>query len=238
MPANREAPLLLVVLILLASLQPARAADLPVDLELVLAIDASSSVDDGEWALQREGYAAAFRNARVQAAVLSGPNRRVAVALLVWADATVPRWESDWFVLAGPADAERLAAYMARLPRQAEGGTGIGAGIAAAIRMFDRNGIAAPRQVVDVSGDGRETPAREVVVLMPMARAMAIARGVTVNGLAIVNEDPGLAAWYRDNVIAGASSFVMTAADYADFSEAILRKLAREIEWQPRLTRR
>jgi hypothetical protein len=104
--------------------------------------------------------------------------------------------------------------------------------------MFDRNGIAAPRQVVDVSGDGRETPPREVVVMMPMAHAMAVARSVTVNGLAIVNEDAGLAAWYRDNVIAGSGSFVVTAADYADFAEAIVRKLAREIEWQPRLTSR
>jgi hypothetical protein len=120
--------LLLFVLAALALVPAsARAADLAVDLELVLAIDASSSVDDSEWALQAEGYATAFRDARVQAAVLSGPNRRVAVALLVWADATVPRWESDWFVLAGPSDAERLAAYMSSLPRQAVGGTGIGA---------------------------------------------------------------------------------------------------------------
>lgn len=213
-------------------------AETLVDLELVLAIDASSSIDSGEWALQMDGYAAAFRDARVQAALRSGPSGRVAISVLVWADATVPRWGSDWFVLATPQDSERFAAFLAMLERQPQGGTGIGAGIAAAIRKFDRNGIAAPRQVVDVSGDGRETPAREIVILIRQARAMALGRGVVVNGLAITNEDAGLFAWYRDNVIAGPGSFVIRAADFQDFPEAITRKLLREIEWQPRLTRR
>ncbi len=222
---------------LLTLSSPAFAEDF-VDLELVLAIDASASVDEDEWSLQRQGYAAAFRDAHVQAALSSGPRGRVAVSVLVWADATVPRWGSEWFVLAGPEDGDRFAAFMAELPRAAIGGTGIGAGVAAAIRKFDRNGIEAPRQVVDVSGDGRETPPRETVVQMPMARGMAMARGVTVNGLAIVNEDPSLATWYRDNVIAGRGSFVITADEYADFGEAIRRKLLREITHQERLTLR
>jgi hypothetical protein len=228
--------------IVLLSLLPAfcspALADEPVDLELVLAIDASSSVDAREWQLQREGYAAAFADPEVQAALSSGPNGSVAVAVVVWADATVPRWESDWFMLAGPVDGMRMAAFMAALPRVPAGGTGIGMGLAAAIRTFERNGYAGLRQVVDVSGDGRETPPRENVVLIPMAHALAVARGVTVNGLAIVNEDPGLAPWYRDNVIAGQGSFVITAADYSDFEGAIRRKLLREITYQERLSRR
>ena len=228
-----------VALALLLLLCGARAgAEEAADLELVLAIDASSSIDATEWALQMQGYAGAFRDGRVQAAIGSGPNGRIGVAVLVWADASVPKWESGWFMLATAADTERFAAFMANLARGAEGGTGIGAGVAAAIRQFDRNGIAAPRQVVDVSGDGRETPAREVVVLIPMAQAMAEARGVTVNGLAILNEDAGLASWYRDNVIAGRGSFIITAADFRDFAEAIVRKLVREIEHQERLTSR
>lgn len=209
-----------------------------VDLELVLAIDASSSVDPNEWELQRAGYAAAFRDPEIQAALASGPNKRVAASVVVWADATVPRWESAWFVLSTPEDGERMAGFMAALPRVPEGGTGIGAGVAAAIRKFERNGLTAPRQVVDVSGDGRETPPRENVVLMPMARALADARGVTVNGLAIVNEDLSLATWYRNNVIAGSGSFVMSANDYAAFGKAIRRKLLKEIEHQERLTLR
>ena len=204
----------------------------------MLAIDASSSVDDVEWQLQREGYAAEFRDAEIQAAITSGPHHRVALSVVVWADATVPRWEGAWFLLTGPADAENFSVYMANLPRVPMGGTGIGMGVAAAIRKLERNGFSSPREVVDVSGDGRETPARENVVMMPMANALAHARGVTVNGLAIVNEDPGLVTWYRDNVIAGNGSFVITAADYADFSEAIRRKLLREITHQERLSLR
>jgi hypothetical protein len=216
----------------------AAAADEAVDLELVLAIDASSSVDESEWALQMQGYATAFRDPRVAAALASGPNKRIGVAVVVWADATVPKWESPWFVLATPADSERFAAFMESTGRSVFGGTGIGAGIAAAIRKLERNGMTAPRQVVDVSGDGRETPPRENVVLIPMANAMARARGVTVNGLAILNDDPDLARWYRNNVIAGRGSFVMTAADYQDFTQAIVAKLIREIEHRPRLSRR
>lgn len=185
-----------------------------------------------------QGYAAAFRDGRVQAAIRSGPKRRVAMGVLVWADASVPKWESGWHVLATADDAERFGGFMAALPRLPQGGTGIGAGVAAAIRMLDRNGIDAPRQVVDVSGDGRETPAREVVVLMPAARAMAGARGVMVNGLAIFNEDAGLANWYRNNVISGPGSFVIPAADFEAFAEAIVRKLVREIEHQERLSTR
>lgn len=225
--------------LLLAWATPALAvAEELVDLELVLAIDASSSVDEAEWALQMQGYAAAFRDPRVQAALRSGPSGRIAVAVVIWADATVPKWNGPWFVLATAVQAESFALSISGLARNAEGGTGIGAGIAAAIRRFERNGLAAPRQVVDVSGDGRETPAREVVVLMPMARAMARARGVTINGLAILNEDARLAEWYRENVIFGPGSFVMTAAGFADFSEAIAAKLIREIEHEERLTTR
>jgi hypothetical protein len=213
-------------------------ADEPVDLELVLAIDASSSVDPTEWTLQRQGYATAFRDPDIQAAIISGPKKRIAISVVVWADATVPRWDSPWFTLAGPPDAEDFAAFMGDLPRVPEGGTGIGMGVAAAIRKLERNGVSSPREVVDVSGDGRETPPRENVVLMPMAHALAEARGVTVNGLAIVNEDPGLLQWYRDWVIAGRGSFVVAAVDYSDFAEAIRKKLLREIAWQEKLSQR
>lgn len=227
----------LLLLFVLAAAAPAQTEE-AVDLELVLAIDSSGSVDDAEWALQMQGYAAAFRDGRVQAAIASGPRGRIGVAVVVWADANVPRWESDWFVLATPADSERFAAFMAGLGRGAIGGTGIGAGIATAIRKLERNGLTAPRQVVDVSGDGRETPPREYVVLIPLANAMARARGVIVNGLAILNEDPDLESWYRNNVIAGPGAFVMVAEDYEDFAEAIVQKLIREIEHQPRLSLR
>jgi hypothetical protein len=205
----------------------------------VLAIDASSSVDPTEWELQREGYAAAFRDPAIQAAIVSGPTKRIAISVVVWADATVPRWDGPWFALAARTHAEMFADFMANLPRIPEGGTGIGMGVAAAIRKLERNGFSSPREVVDVSGDGRETPPRENVVLMPQAHALADARGVTVNGLAIINEeDLSLETWYRDNVIAGRGSFVMTAMNYFNFAEAIKKKLLEEIAWQEKLSLR
>ncbi|WP_051630938.1 DUF1194 domain-containing protein [Afifella pfennigii] len=219
----------------LAPFAPARGADIPVDLELVMAVDASSSVDAGEFRLQLEGIAAAFRHPEVLAAIQSGPTGRIAVSIVVWADATLPKEESAWFAIGDAAEAEAFAAMVYAMRRGVFGGTGIGAGVATAIRAFTRNGFAAPRQTVDVSGDGKETPPRENVLLMPAARGMAISRGVTLNGLAILNDDPELGAWYRRNLIAGPSAFVMEVKDYEDFAAAMVRKLIREIEEEPRL---
>lgn len=216
---------------------PAVRAETVVDLELALAVDASASVDDAEFRLQLDGLAAAFEQPEIVAAIRSGPLGAIAVSILIWAEATVPPDQSDWFVLRSAADASRFAARLTRQRRTRTGGTGLGAGLASAMRSFDRNGIAAARQVVDVSGDGAETPPREIVVTMPAARSQALSRGVTINGLAIANEDPELGAWYRRNVAVGADSFVMVALDYAAYATAIRRKLLREIRHRPRLSR-
>jgi len=213
----------------------AAAQPLEVDLELVLAIDASSSVDEGEFRLQMDGIATAFRQPRVMEAIRGGATGRIAVAIVLWADATVPKFDTDWYVIEQPNDALAFADLAASLPRGVVGGTGIGDGIAVAMRKFDRNRIAGTRQVVDVSGDGRETPPREIVVTMPTARSMALSRGVTINGLAILNEDETLDAWYRNHVIVGANSFVMAVDDFDDFAEAMARKLIREIDDHPKL---
>jgi Protein of unknown function (DUF1194) len=208
-------------------------AETAVDLELVLAVDASASVDDGEFRLQLDGTAAAFESAEVVAAIRSGPAAAIAVSLLVWAEATMPPDQSDWHVLRTVEDAARFAALLRAQPRSRTGGTGLGSGLAHAMRSFDGNGIAARRQVVDVSGDGRETPPRDFVATAPHARSQALSRGVTINGLAIVNEDGGLADWYRANVATGYGSFVMVAKDYLAFAAAMRRKLLREIENHP-----
>ena len=105
------------------------------------------------------------------------------------------------------------------------------------MRKFDRNGYDGARQTVDVSGDGRETPPREIVVTMPTARSMALSRGVTINGLAILNEDENLDSWYRNHVIVGPQSFVIAVSDYDDFADAMVRKLIREIDDNPRIGR-
>ena len=201
-----------------------------VDLELVLAIDASGSVDERELRLQLHGTAKAFRDNEVLQAIRSGATGRVAVALVLWADASRPTFGTDWHIIASPADADRWASMIERLPRHVGGGTGIGEAVVDSIRMIEGNRITGTRRVVDVSGDGRETPPRRVYSRLAMqARAMATARGITVNGLAILSDVPDLDVWYSRNVTAGPGSFVMTASNFADFERAIKQKLLREI---------
>ncbi len=213
-----------------------RAEPVVADLELVLAVDASGSVDDREFALQMQGIAAGFRDPKVRQAIGSGPQGRIAVNVIVWADHQMPKDSSGWFLLAGDADAEAFARLVESFPRRQNGATGIGEGVAAAVRAIESNGITGARKTIDVSGDGQETPPREFVVLMPQARVMALASDIIINGLAISNEDPGLFDYYRTEVRTGADSFVMEAADYADFAEAMRRKLIREIEYRPKVS--
>ncbi len=215
-----------------------RAARLPVDLTLVLAVDASGSVDDREFTLQLDGIAAGFRDPKVRGAITSGPEGRIAVMLLVWADHQVPKDRSGWFLLASDGEAETFARTVEAFQRNQNGATGIGEGLAAALRAIEAGGFETRRRVVDVSGDGRETAAREFVVLLPQARAMAYAQGVTVNGLAITNEDPELLSYYRNAVQTGPGSFTLPATGYDAFAEAMRRKLLREIEYRPAVSQR
>lgn len=225
-----QALLAAIFVVLWSSLAGAAGARTAVDLELVLAVDASGSVDENEFNLQLAGVAAAFRDVEVQNAIVSGPRARIAVVVEVWADSSTQKDETEWFVLAGAGDCKRFADLVEHLPRRVEGGTGIGSAIARAVRLMEYNTIDAPRRVVDVSGDGIETPIREDVgILLPQARAMADSLRVVVNGLAITNEVQDLDIYYRDNVITGPGSFVMKAADYVDFREAVRAKLVREI---------
>jgi hypothetical protein len=223
-------------LLWLAAVPGAAAADTATDLELVLAVDASGSVDDDEFVLQLEGIAASFRDPEVVQAIGRGPARSIAVNMVLWAEHNVPKEMTGWFVIASPADGERFARVVVAFPRGVTGATGMGEGLAAALRSLDGNGIQSPRQVVDVSGDGSETPARDYVVMMPQARVMAYSRAVTVNGLAIVGSEPGLEQWYRDHVLTGRGSFLEIAKDYGDFARAMRRKLLQEIERLPRLS--
>ncbi len=211
-----------------ASIAHADAAD--VDLEIVLAVDASGSVSPTEFELQMGGIAAAFRDPSIQQAIVSGPRGKVAVALLIWSDAALRKYQSAWHVLAAPEDAGRFASVIEGFRERSAGGTSIGDAVGHAIGMIDDNGITAQRRVIDVSGDGVETtpwfaPAME----LPEARALAISKNITINGLAIVNDIPFLDRWYQRHVATGPGSFVITAQDYDDFKRAIREKLWREL---------
>ncbi len=219
----------------LTCLLAAAAAAEPVDVELVLAVDASGSVNEREFALQIGGLAAAFRDPAVQEAAISGPEGRVAVAVLLWADARGKRAASAWRVIDSPAAADGVAAMiegMANRRNSALGrsGTGIGAAVAQALEMIRLNEFEGTRKIVDVSGDGRETPLAFGEALgLPEALRRAARREVTVNGLPILADDPNLGLYYERRVISGPDSFALPAADFDDFARAIRLKLLREL---------
>jgi len=203
-----------------------------VDAELVFAVDASESMEDWEWHLEMAGIAAAFRSGPVQEVIASLPHRRVAVALLVWADATQPTDASDWRVIDGKASADAFADEMAAWPRRVGGGTGMGAGIAASVRLIEAAGFSCGRKIIDVSGDGPEPLPflTESIVMMPQARQIAERAHVTVNGLAIVKDRPDLYDWYQDYVASGPGAFIMQIKAVTDFAPAFQKKLLRELQ--------
>ena len=218
-----------VALLFALAVRPAPAQE-PVDLELVLAVDTSSSVNRGEFDLQMRGLANAFRDPRVQKAIAAAGVFGVAVALVQWADSRHQTLSIDWVVVRTPEDASALAAVIDGTPRfVVGGGTAIGSAVMFAMDLLASNAFAGQRSVIDVSGDGRANQGE----LPTNARARALAEGVTVNGLAILNEDPALNVYYLQYVIAGPGAFVLTAQDYEAFSDAIVEKLVREISGAP-----
>lgn len=213
-----------------------KASAEPVDVEIVLAVDISGSVSGPEYDLQMAGYANAFRDPSIQAALTSGAIGKVAVAMVLWADAAFPKYPTRWHVLDGAGAARQFADEIQTFHSHTGhrigiggGGTGIGDGIRQALQMMDSNGHSGTKKVIDVSGDGIETePWFEKAIELPAARRMAQLGGVTINGLAILTDFPRLDEWYRKNVAMGPGNFVIEADSFDDFADAIMRKLFRE----------
>jgi len=195
-----------------------------VDLALVLAVDVSASVDYDEFTLMIGGLSAAFLDADVIAAAMGGRQGAVAVGALFWSEAQ--EVALPWMRLANAADGALIAEALLAAPRLPRAGaTALGEGLVAALTLLARCPAQATRLVVDVSGDGASNRGRP----SGPVRDVAVASGVVINGLAVVNEEPDLVAHYASEVIGGQGSFVMDCADYADFAEAIARKLVREM---------
>lgn len=221
----------------LFSINTASAQD--VDLELVLAMDASGSISEHEYMLQLNGTADAFLDSNIQAAISSGPRGKIAVAIVLWSDAAFPKANSGWHILDDEASIIAFSNLVRKFNLTADnkmgangGGTGIGAGVAEAIRLIRENNLNGERMVVDVSGDGIETDFwfTRKTIMMPDAKLLAEINNVTINGLPILTRDhPNLDQYYRENVIYGPGSFIEKAADFNDFARAIRRKLFREI---------
>jgi uncharacterized protein with von Willebrand factor type A (vWA) domain len=211
------------------SLLPAAARAAPPDLELVLAIDVSSSVDNWDYDVQMQGYAAAFQSARLHSAITAAGGNGIAVSVIHWSDAGASKIAIDWTMLRTADDAIRFSHRMQSQARLWAGHlTAIGSAIDFAIEMFDRGKLGGRRQVIDVSGDGRSNHG----VFPGEARDRAVARGITVNGLAIMRT-PRLDVYYQQNVVGGKDSFVETVEGYHNMADGILRKLIREISGDP-----
>jgi hypothetical protein len=197
-----------------------------VDLQLVLAVDASGSVDTTRFELQRRGYAAAFRDRRVLDAIRSGPLQSIAVTMVQWTGPALQIQVVRWMRIGDEASAEAFASSIDQAPRQLfGGGTSISGAIDYGVALMTDSPFTAKRRVVDVSGDGSNNRGRSV----NDARDDAVSAGVTVNGLPILALEPGLDRYYYDNVIGGPGAFIVAADSYETFADAILKKLITEI---------
>ena len=210
------------------------SATTAVDLELALAIDVSGSIDGEEANLQRAGYIAAFRNPRVIEAIRHGILGRIAVAYYEWAGFGHNKMIADWTVIHDRASALAFVERLHEPPPETARRTAIGQAIAFGIPLFDRNVVEGTRRVIDVSGDGPNNWGQSATV----SRDFAVAAGITINGLPIVNDRPSRWGWpsipnldlyYRDCVIGGPGSFLVVANTFEDFSAAVLKKLILEI---------
>jgi hypothetical protein len=207
---------------------PASAAEETVDTALVVAVDVSGSVSPERYRLQIEGIAAAFEDAAVQRALLSGPNRATAVVLIEWSDK--PQVSVPWTRIAAIEDARALAARVRTLARSAAQFTCMAQMLGfVSDKVLPLLPMAAARIVLDVSGDGPENCNPPVPV--DAIRDALIAEQVTINGLPILAEGaaPGVDRWYEAHVIGGPGAFLMPAAGFADFARAVRHKFLLEI---------
>ncbi len=201
-----------------------------VDLQLVLAVDASGSVNMTRFNLQKQGYAEAFRNPRVLDSIRSGSTGAIAVTMIQWTGPLQQVVAVPWTLINDRNSAEEFAAAIEKAPRQLfSGGTSISGAIDFSASLMPSNLFAGLKRVIDVSGDGSNNNGRPVTE----ARDDAVAKGIVVNGLPILSLEPTLDRYYYDNVIGGAGSFMVPAESYETFAAAVLRKLILEIAAKP-----
>jgi hypothetical protein len=197
-----------------------------VDVSLVLAIDASGSVEDDRFELQKRGFGSAFRNPKVLQAIRAGDHQSIAVMMIQWTGPTLQEVMLPWTVISDERSADRVATMIELTPRRLMGGgTSISGAIDYSVRMIDSSPFRANKRVIDISGDGSNNLGRPA----EQARDEAVRKGIRINGLPILAVEPDLEQYYRQNVIGGPAAFVIPARNYDQFADAILRKLVTEI---------
>jgi hypothetical protein len=212
--------------LLVLLLAVAARAQTPVDLQLVLAVDASGSVNNERFELQKHGYAEAFRSPSVLQAIQSGAGQAIAVTMVQWTGPSLHEQVLGWTLIHDAASAGAFADAIDATPRKLfRGGTSISGAIDYAMTLFPHSPYQGTRRVIDFSGDGANNSGRPA----PDARDDALAQGVGINALPILTLEPDLDEFYRDNVIGGPGAFVIVVHSYDEFAAAILRKLVTEI---------
>ena len=220
------------------ALVPAAArAGADVDLLLVLAADVSRSIDAAKFQLQREGYAAAISDPRVLDTIQSGHSGRIGLTFVEWSGVGAQHVVIDWTTVGDAAAAKDFGDRLIEAPRSFADRTSISGAIEFAMSQLAQAPFNSIRRTIDISGDGTNNAGRDVSAL----RDDAVAKGVTINGLVILSDNPmswnpdhtnppgGLDNYYRNNVIGGPGSFVMVAENFNSFGQAILNKLIAEI---------
>ncbi len=197
-----------------------------VAIALVLAVDASGSVSAGRFELQKQGYAAAFRNPQVLSSIRSLVTQSIAVTMMQWTGPRLHVVVVDWTLIKDEASANAFAAAIEAAPRQLfGGGTSISGAIDYSRLLLAQSPFNGTRRVIDISGDGANNSGRPVT----QARDEAVHDGVGINGLPILALEPALDRYYYDNVIGGPGAFMIPAENYDTFADAILKKLINEI---------
>ena len=197
-----------------------------VDVNLVLAIDASGSVEDARFELQKRGFAAAFRDPKVLQAIRAGDHQSIAVLMLQWTGPPLQEVMVPWTLVKDERSAAVLAAVIEAAPRRLMGGgTSISGAIDYSVKALAASPYRGTRRVIDISGDGSNNLGRPA----EQARDDAVRTGIRINGLPILAVEPDLDQYFRQNVIGGPGAFSIPAKDYDQFAEAILRKLVTEI---------
>lgn len=208
--------------------------EIPVDIELVLAIDVSGSIDPTEAKLQRQGYVAALTHPRIIEVITRGFLGRIAVTYFEWAGADYRRPIANWAAIEDRASAQAFVDSLTEAEISIGRRTSISGAIRFAIPLFKDNGYEGTRRVIDISGDG----ANNSGVLVNLARDVAVDEGITINGLPIVNDRPNrfgfpqlkdLDEYYIHCVVGGTGAFIVVAHGFDAFAEAIRRKLILEI---------
>lgn len=208
------------------------SAQTQVDLQLILAVDASGSMSGEEQKFQRAGYVAAISHPDVIRAIRSGPNQRIALSYIEWADNGRQAITMPWQIVSDAASAKAFADQLRRKAAVHMRLTSISSMLAFSAKYFDESNVVSPRRVIDVSGDGPNNDGLPVLT----ARNDVIAQGVVINGLPIMMDpyiDPGLDVYYEQCVIGGPGSFVLPVRRRADWTSAIRNKMILEISGRP-----